>query len=172
MNHLENKLLQRYVGYFGERDEYQEAKIYEILASSNILTFYLTTALMMISLIWDSIHQQYTLGTILLFGLQQFNSYYILFKLRKYKVQQTEFYDEKSYTSALKSLRTRSFWAGLQWGLSMFFLMTIVFPMLWHDPIKVGWIPILIWLLAGLFFGVSIYLISKSQLKMITDDEV
>lgn len=170
MKDLENKWLQRYVGYQGERDEYQKSKIFEILAHANMLMFYLTTALMMVSFIWDAIHQQYTLGTFLLLGLQQFNSYYVIFKTKKYGVQQTEFYDEKSYTLASKSLRKKSLWAGLNWGFSMFIVMTIVFPTLWHDSIRISWWNVLIYLVGGTFFGGTMYLISKSQLKIITDN--
>lgn len=170
MKNLETKMLRRYVGYSGERDEYQRGKIYEILANANMLTFYLTTILMMVSLVCDSIHQQFTLGTFLLLIIQQFNSIYILVKVRKYQVQKTEYYDEESYRLAVKTLKVKGFWAGLDWGFWMFIWMTFISPSLWGDPIRVSWWNILLWSLAGFFFGFTMYLFSKSQLKIVLDD--
>lgn len=170
MKSLESKMLRRYVGYLGERDEYQRGKIHEILANANMLTFYLITILMMISLVWDSIHQQFTLGTFLLLIVQQFNSIYILVKMRKYQVQKTEYYDEESYRLAVNTLKIKGLWAGLDWGFSMFIWMTFVFPSLWGDPIRVNWWDILIWLLAGFLFGFTMYHIGKNRLKLVIDD--
>ncbi|MBO0449175.1 DUF3278 domain-containing protein [Enterococcus sp. MJM12] len=170
MENFENKLLRSYVGYLGEREESQKVTIYKILANANMLTFYFTTILMLISLIWDSIHQQFTLGTFLLLAVQQFNSYYILFKFRKYKVQQTKFDDKEAYILAVKTLKLKGFWIGLDWGVSMFITMTFIFPTLWHDPIRVTIWNVLIWLTAGFFFGFTMYLVSKNQLKLVTND--
>lgn len=170
MKSSESKLVRRYIGYFGKRDDSQKTKIYEVLANANILTFYLTTILMLVSLIWDSIHQQFTVGTFLLFAVQQFNSYYIVFKLKKYMPQQTEFYDEESYSLAIKTLKIKGIWAGLDWGVSMFMWMTLIFPILWHDPIRITWWNSLIWVITGFFFGLTMYLFSKGQLKLVTDD--
>jgi hypothetical protein len=47
---LDNYLLKRYVGYVNERDEYQKSKIYQTLANANLLTMYLISLFMLISL--------------------------------------------------------------------------------------------------------------------------
>ncbi|MTD41867.1 hypothetical protein GIX45_25260 [Erwinia sp. CPCC 100877] len=70
MKSLDNYLLKRHVGYVNERDEYQKSKIYQTLTNANILTMYLISLFMLISLGWDALHQQFTLGTILLFLAQ------------------------------------------------------------------------------------------------------
>lgn len=128
MKNWKEKLLRRYLG---ERDEYEKSKIYEILADNNMLTFYLISLAMMISFVWDTIHQQFSLGTFLLFAIQQFNSYYIVLKMRKYRLLKTEFYDKKSFDAALKDMKRKSFWGGLDWGFFMFITNSYILPSLW-----------------------------------------
>ncbi|WP_107841629.1 DUF3278 domain-containing protein [Metasolibacillus meyeri] len=168
-NKLEGRLLQRYIGYLGERDEYQKSIIYKVLANANVISFALITAFMLISLSWDLYHQQFTLGTFLLLVVQQTNSYYVLFKLKKYRVNETEIYTVEEYKERIKKLKKSSFVAGLNWGLLMFVLMEYFFPMLSKESINVGWFEIILWLTGGLFFGVAMYFIAKGQLKLETE---
>jgi hypothetical protein len=115
-------------------------------------------------------HQQFTLGTILLFFIQQINSYYILFKMRKYQLAQSEFYDEESYQTAVKYLKKKMAWAGIEWGFTMFVMMNFIFPALWGDPIDVMWRDVAIYLVAGAFFGMIMYALEKCQLKRVKEE--
>ena len=164
---LEEKLFQRYIGFIDERDEYQRSVIYETLSKLNMYSFYLINTLMFISLIFDTINHTFTFGTFALLCIQQFNSYYILIKLKKKGVDTTEFYDENSYRKAIKNLRKKSIIAALQWGLSMFILMSYIFPTLEGESIRVNLISVIIWTLAGAFFGLSIYLLAKTKVKKV-----
>ncbi|MFV0558258.1 MAG: DUF3278 domain-containing protein [Enterococcus sp.] len=170
MKRIEEKLIQHYVGYIGERDEYQKSKIYEILSSANMLTIYLSTILMFISLIWDSVHQKITLGTIFLLVVQQFNSLYLVFKLKKYQVQQTEFYDQASYLQAVKQIRRKTFLGGLNYCVWMWVMNVVVLPSLWQDEIHITWYKTTIWLITGIFFGITMYFFSKSQLRLVREE--
>jgi hypothetical protein len=167
---LDNYLLKRYVGYVNERDEYQKSKIYQTLANANLLTMYLISLFMLISLGWDAMHQQFTLGTILLFLAQQINSYYILFKMRKYQLAHSEFYDEASYQAAAKGLKRKAVWAGANWGIIMFVMMNFVFPALGKEPIHVTWISVAIYVVTGALFGSTMYALARSQLKLIKEE--
>lgn len=81
MKQTEQKLLKHFVGLIDDRDEYQQKMIYKVLADANMITFILLTMSMMISFIWDAWHHIISLGTIFLFLIQQFKSYYILLKI-------------------------------------------------------------------------------------------
>lgn len=166
MKKWEKKGIQHYIGYLGERDEYQQTKIYEVLAVNNMLTFYLLTIFITISFIWDVIHQQFTLGTFALFIIQQFNSGYIMFQLRKYNVLQTEFYDKKSFTTAVNNMKLKAVFAGLEWGFFMLVTNGYILPALLNEPINVNLFTIIVWAVAGCFFGLSMYFFGKKRLRL------
>ncbi|MEK5055741.1 hypothetical protein MHH96_20340 [Niallia sp. FSL K6-0212] len=62
-------------------------------------------------------------------------------------------------------MKKSSFLAGIQWGLSMLILMEYVFPYLSTGELNLEWWNVLIWLLGGMLFGMTMYLFSKSKLQ-------
>lgn len=167
MKRLEEKLFKRYIGYIDDRDEYQKSVIYMILAKLNMYLFYLTSILMLISLLFDTIHHRFTFGTFALFFIQQFNAYYILIKLRKSRVDITEFYDNNTYQNQLKKLKKQSSVAGIQWAFFMIVMNNYILPTISGDSIILNLNSFIIWILGGVFFGVIIYFFGKVKIKKI-----
>lgn len=170
MNKLEKNFLKRYIGYLDARDEYQQGVIYKTLAIANMYSFYLLSFFMMVSLIFDSINHKLTFGTFALFFIQQFNAYYILIKLRKSGVDKTEFDDTVTYSTQIKKLRKQNIIAGIQWGFCMFVMMEYIFPTLDGEIINIGLSEIIKWTCGGIFFGGSMYILGKSNLKKVDDN--
>lgn len=170
MERLEKKLFKHYIGYLDERDEYQQSVIYETLAKVNMYSFYLITILMMGSLVIDSINHRFTFGTIALFFIQQFNAYFITIKIRKSDVDTTEFYDNATYMLQLKKLKKQAIMAGVRWALSMLIMMEYIFPALEGEQIRLSLFSVIIWGLAGVFFGGSMYLFGRLKLTRIDNN--
>lgn len=165
MNKLEKNLLHPYIGYSEAKDEYQQNSIYKTLAVANVYSFYLLSFFMIISLIFDSINHKLTFGTFALFFVHQFNSYYIPNKLRKSGLNEIKVDGDINYSNAIKKLRKQMVIAGIQWGFSMFVLMEYIFPTLCGDPINIGLSEVLPWVCGGIFFGGTMYILGKSNLK-------
>lgn len=166
------KLFRWYVGvYADERDEYQLSKIYEVLARNNMWTLLLTSIFMMASFIWDTVQQQFSLGTILLFVLLQFNSLYAVQKLWDNKLTNREVYTKEEYRQLVKKLRLQNSMIGLSFGGLMYLWMEYVFPFLLGEPLSFNWVKLIIWFVAGIFFGVTMYAVGKSQVKLVEEDE-
>ncbi|KUP26412.1 hypothetical protein [Paenibacillus sp. DMB5] len=90
-------MLKPFIGYLEERDEYQQGEIHKILAGACMYAFFLTTGLMLISLVIDTLNHSFTFGTVALFLVNQFLSYFIMFRLRKTGIAETEFEIEADY---------------------------------------------------------------------------
>ncbi|AIQ44963.1 hypothetical protein R70723_02870 [Paenibacillus sp. FSL R7-0273] len=166
MNHLEKRMLKPFIGYLEERDEYQQGEIYKILAGACMYAFYLTTGLMLISLIADTINHTFTFGTIALFMVNQFLAYYIHIRLRKTGIAETEYDAEADYEQTVKALKKKFIFAGAQFGLTMLVLMEFLLPTLAGEKLDIQLVPILIWLLAGAAFGICTYFLQKRNIKM------
>ena len=170
MNKVKKHMLHRFVGFLGERDEYQEKIIYEVLGNANMLTFALLTIGTLVSFIWDSVHGTISLGTILLLLIQQFNSFYIVLKMKKYKVDQTEFYTQESLDKAIRKVKIKSVWAGIDWGIWMFVWLHIVFPVLWKEPINISWFDGITMIMISGWFGGCMYALARSKFKLVKED--
>ena len=169
MKQTEQKLLKRFVGFIDDRDEYQQKMIYKVLADANIITFILLTISMMISFIWDAWHHTISLGTIFLFLIQQFNSYYILSKTKKYDVVKTEVFDEETYQKELRKIKRGAIIAGINWGIFMFGWMEFLFPLILHEPIELKWFNVGVWVVTSMMFGGSMYVVGKGKLKLVKE---
>lgn len=170
MKRLEEKLFKHYIGYLDERDEYQQSVIYKTIAKVNMYSFYLISILMIGSLIFDSVNHRITFGTVALFFIQQFNAYYILIKLRKNGVDETEFYDNTTYLLQLKKFKKQSVMAGTQWGLFMLIMMDYIFPVLEGEQIRIDLISVIIWIFGGAFFGGAMYLFRKRKITNVDNN--
>lgn len=165
LSNLEKKMLKPFVGYLEERDEYQQGEIYKILAGACMHAFYLTTVLMLISLIVDTMNRTFSFGTIALFIVNQLVSYYILFRLRKTGIAETEYDIEADYQKTIKTLKKKFTLAGIQWGFTMIVLMEFLLPALAGEELKIRWSSLLIWFIGGAAFGVVTYFLQKRNIK-------
>ncbi|MEK4045224.1 DUF3278 domain-containing protein [Paenibacillus sp. FSL H8-0048] len=167
LSNMEKRMLKPFVGYIKERDEYQQGEIHRILAGACMHALYLTSGLMLISLIMDTIHHTFTFGTMALFIVQQFLAYYILIRLRKTGVAETEYDSDADYEQIINALKKKYFLAGAQWGITMFILMEFLFPALAGEKIEIHLFNILLWCIAGAAFGIITYFLQKRNIKKI-----
>lgn len=162
---MKNKVLNRFIGAMDDRDEYQLSEIYKELAFSGIVLWYLTTLLMFISLIIDTIQNTLSFGTIALLILNMTYAILTVIKLRRKQLDDTDCASIEEYEEKKKQLKKAMSLAGVQWGLFMLVFMEYVSPYLSTGEINVEWWNIVIWLLGGVGFGLSMYWFSKSKLQ-------
>ncbi|MFC6653480.1 DUF3278 domain-containing protein [Paenibacillus rhizoplanae] len=167
LSNMEKRMLKPFVGYMEERDEYQRGEIHRVLAGACMHALYLTSGLMLISLIMDTIHHTFTFGTMALFIVQQFVAYYILIRLRKTGVAETEYDIDADYEKTIKALKKKFFLAGAQWGFTMLVLMEFLFPALAGEKIEIHLFNILVWCIMGAAFGIITYFLQKRNIKKI-----
>lgn len=162
---MKDQLLNRFIGVLDDRDEYQRYEIYKELAFSGIMLWYLSMFLMFISLIIDTIHNTLSFATPSLLLINMVYALMTVIKIRKKQLDETDCASVEEYEEKKKQLKKASSLAGFQWGLFMLVFMEYVSPYLSTGEIDVSWWNILIWLLGGLFFGMTMYGVSKSKLQ-------
>jgi Protein of unknown function (DUF3278) len=162
---VKNQILNRFIGVLDDRDEYQLFEIHKQLAFSGILLWYLSMILMFISLVIDTIQNTLSFATPSLFIINMVYAVMTLIRLRKQHLDETDCATIEEYEEKKKQLKKTSYIIGFQWGLFMVVFMEYVSPYLSTGEIDVSWSGILIYALGGIFFGMTLYLFSKSKLK-------
>ncbi|WP_018883466.1 DUF3278 domain-containing protein [Paenibacillus massiliensis] len=112
-------MIKHFIGYVEDRDEYQLEAINRILADACLYAFYLTTILMLINLIIDTAHHTFSFGTMSLFIVQQFISYFTVYKLKKTGIAETEYDLEKDYNNKIHVFKVKCIIYGIKWIFSM-----------------------------------------------------
>lgn len=172
MKRLDTDYLSSFMGLDMTNDEYQRQQGYIILANCFNYLFYLIAASMLISLIWDISHQTFSTGTILIFLILQGISIFIINQNRKTQSDITEVYSDEDYQSEINKLKRQSFKLGLYWGTCMYVMIEILFKIISGETYEFDWFNLFIWIIGGLFFGLSMYFIRKMKIKKATEDEV
>ncbi|GAA0494101.1 hypothetical protein GCM10008986_20770 [Salinibacillus aidingensis] len=162
---MKNKILNRFIGAVDDRDEYQRHEIYKELAFSGILLWYLTLFLMFISLIFDTIHNTLSFATPSLFIINMVYAGIVIVKIRRKNLDETDCASLEEYEEKKKQLKITSTLFAVQWGFFMLFFMEYVSPYISTGEIDVDWWDVVIWLIAGAFFGMTQYSISKSKIQ-------
>lgn len=170
LSNMEKRMLKPFIGYLEERDEYQQGEIQKILAGACMYAFFLTTGLMLISLIIDTLNHSFTFGTVALFLVNQFLSYFIMFRLRKTGIAETEYAIEADYEKTIKALKKKFFLAGTQWGFTMIILMEFLLPAIAGKKLEIHPFSIIVWIIAGAAFGICTYFLQKRNIKLIKDN--
>ncbi|MDO4904569.1 MAG: DUF3278 domain-containing protein [Lautropia sp.] len=172
---LEQRLKRRLIGGRGPLDEGKEREINQVLAGLATWSFYLTTGLMLISLLvdvhgWDARHHRVSFGTLALLALQQFSAYYLFIRMRKSDVLDCRVASDTDYRRELLLLRRSSAWSGLGWGVWMMAMMNWLLPMIADEPVKTGFVHYVIWLAGGVVFGWIMYVWQKRHIIVETAD--
>lgn len=165
MSKIESFLYRRFIGIEGNVDEYKEKEITKKLSIGTVLVFYLIAIFMGINLIMDLKNNTISFGTISLFIIFEFLSFYIVIILRKNKLDETECYSIEEYKTKIKKLKKTCFFAGLIWGVQMLIWMQIIMPYILGENINLTLYSIMIWTFSSILFGIIMYFFSKSKLK-------
>ncbi|UTH13875.1 DUF3278 domain-containing protein [Macrococcus equipercicus] len=164
MNHLMDKILPVFVGLETERDEYMRLQGRKIMAYCHVYSFAIVSIAMMISLIADLYFDMISIGTLLLFVIQQIVAIYTLIKSKKMNLDTDEVYSKIEYKEKLKTLRFQALKIGILWGTTMFVWMELVFPHLSGESSNLAIDGVYRWALGGLFFGTIMYFVAKSKI--------
>ncbi|MFD3448849.1 DUF3278 domain-containing protein [Microbacteriaceae bacterium 4G12] len=155
----------RFIGALSERDEYQKQEINKELAFSGMMLWYLSMLAMFVMLIIDTIHNTISVGTILIFLINMVYAGYLMGKIEKKKLNDTECTTEEEYLEKKKLLQKQSSKAGVLWGFQMFILMSYIFPYLRSGKVSISLFDVIIWSCGGIFFGGAIYVVGLFNLK-------
>lgn len=161
------KVYTTFIGAMSERDEYQKQEINKELAFAGVGLWYLSMLAMFIMLIIDTMNQTISAGTIIIFSINMIYVYYVMFKLKKGNLNETECGTLEEFLAKKKLLKISSVKVGILWGLQMFFLMSYVFPYLGSEKISVSSFDVFVWSGAGLFFGLCMYGFAVLNLKKV-----
>lgn len=161
------KIYTNFIGAMSERDEYQKQEINKELAFAGVGLWYLNMLAMFIMLVIDTMNQTTSIGTIIIFFINIIYANYIIIKMKKGNLNETECGTKEEFLEKKKILRNSSIKAGISWGLQMFVFMCYVFPYLSSEKISISSFDIFIWSGAGLFFGLSMYGLSMLNLKKV-----
>lgn len=121
MVNINEKILQRYMGFHNQRDEYQKNEMYHVLANGTIYMFGLVTLSLITSLCWDVYFQQFSAATPILLVIQLF--IYLYNTLNGRKVRQEgekeliESYNQKHYLHQLSILKGQMIYASILYSL-------------------------------------------------------
>ncbi|GAB4074675.1 hypothetical protein GCM10028778_21780 [Barrientosiimonas marina] len=162
---MRDKLLNRFIGTMDDRDEYQRHEIHKMLASSGALLWIVTMLLMLFSLIMDTIHNKMSFITPALFIINMAYAFNITVRLRKNRLDDTDCASPEEYRVKKRQLIKSSALSGLLWGFLMLFMMEYLFPYLETGDLAMSWSNTLIWVVAGIIFGLIMYLFGKSKLN-------
>ncbi|MEH7461580.1 DUF3278 domain-containing protein [Bacillus thuringiensis] len=164
-NEWKEKIYLNFIGAMSERDEYQKQEINKELAVAGVLLWYLNMLVMVIMLVVDTIHNTISIGTIIVFVVNMIYVNYLIWKVQKKRLNETECATEEEYLERKKQLKKSGLKAGLLWGFQMFVLMCYIFPYLGSEEISVSLYDVIIWGCGGVFFGLSMYGIGLLNLK-------
>ena len=162
---MKNQIFNHFIGAIDARDEYQQQEIYKELAFTGILLYYMTMALMMISLINDLVQQTFSIMTPILLVVNIGYSALIMKRLNKKEWMATDCATPEEYELNVRKLKRSSTFAGISWGLAMLLWMEYLMPLISREEVSFSWIGVISWGIGGVFFGVAIYFVSKSRLE-------
>lgn len=161
------KIYTTFIGAISDRDEYQKQEINKELAFAGVGLWYLNMLAMLIMLVIDAMNQTTSVGTIIIFIINMIYSNYVIIKMKKGKLNDTECATKEEFLEKKKLLRKSSFKAGISWGLQMFVFMCYVFPFLSSEKISISSFDIYVWGGAGMVFGLSMYGFALLNLKKV-----
>ncbi len=159
------KVYNNFIGTISERDEYQKQEINKELAIAGIGLWWLNMLVMLIMLLVDTMNHTISIGTIFIFLINMIYTNYLIFKLKKKGLNDTECATEEEYLKHKKTLKKAGLKAGVLWGFQMFVFMTYILPYLGSEEISVSLFDVVLWGCAGAFFGLSMYIIALLNLK-------
>ncbi|MEN0587867.1 hypothetical protein [Kurthia gibsonii] len=162
---MKNQIFNHFIGAIDARDEYQQQEIYKELAFTGILLYYVTMALMMISLINDLVQQTVSIMTPILLVVNIGYSALIMKRLNKKEWMATDCATPEEYEINVRRLKRSSTFGGISWGLMMLLWMEYLMPLISREEISFSWIGVIIWGIGGVLFGVTMYFITKSKLE-------
>lgn len=168
---MKENIINKFIGAYDERDEYQKQEIYKELAFSGIIFYYMSMLLMVISLIIDTYNNEMSLITPILVVLNIGYSAYIAFRLNKKQVDISDCATSEEYNIKKAKLRRSSIIVGIQWGFWMIVMMEYILPFIGGGGgLSFSWFNMMIWFIGGLLLSVFIYYVARSKLKKRYDE--
>lgn len=164
---IKKQLYNNFIGAIDDRDEYQKQEINRELAVAGMGLFSFVIIFMFILLIIDTINNTLSVGTIGLFVIIYLYSLYIIIKLRKNKLNDTECSSEQNYKLMKKSLKKQGVKAGFMWGFFMLVTNTYLLPFLDTGNSNASWFDFILWSVMGSLFGIIMYLFAISKLQKV-----
>lgn len=162
---MKNQIFNHFIGAIDARDEYQQQEIYKELAFTGILLYYVTMALMMISLINDLVLQTVSIMTPILLVVNIGYSVLIMKRLNRKEWLVTDCATPEEYEINVRRLKRSNTFGGISWGLMMLLWMEYLMPLISREEINFSWIGVIIWGIGGVLFGIAMYFVSKSKLE-------
>lgn len=174
---LEQRMKQRMLGgTVGQPwTESQEREADGYLAGMAVWNHWLVTVLMLISLLFDTWRHSLSFGSFALLGVQLFSSVYLIVRMRHSTSFDYRGSPDEDLQQTLRKLKKSAVVMGTCWGVMMLLFMQVVLPLVAGDPLRLTPLHVVVWLVAGAVFGVTMYffmrrrVLKASQSKPDTD---
>ncbi|MCE4956595.1 DUF3278 domain-containing protein [Macrococcoides caseolyticum] len=162
---LLDKVKPSFLGVEMDRDEYFRQEGNKIMAVSHVYSFFAIMILALVSFIWDITHNNLPVSSALLLIVSQIANIYFLNGSRNKNILSNEVYSPEEYKEKLIYYKNKSIKATVIWGSWMYVWTEIINPMLIGERYTFEWKTLFINIIGALFFGITIYLVMRHNLK-------
>lgn len=169
---MKDKLLNQMVGAMDERDEYQKQEIHKEMAFSGIILWYLSMALMLFMVVWDTMQQAFTLYPVLLFVINMVYAGYMMVAVKKKQLDESDCATWDEYEEKKKKLKSSAIKGGIVWVLFMLIAMEYMLPVIGGNEVSLSIGSFVVWGVAGAVFSILYYGFSKSRLNKPIEEEI
>ncbi|BCU51351.1 hypothetical protein JCM2421_01230 [Staphylococcus auricularis] len=153
------------LGIVADRDEREEQIMNSKLATLFLASYWLILLLTLISFVFDAYKHTFSTGTFLFLVLVLIESLAIMFSLKNAGVDKEVVYSKTEYKVMLKKLKLQSVIASILF-VGLAFLLNIFLQFIGQTHVILANLDIFGWLIGGIFFGVLIYFLGKSKIKI------
>lgn len=157
------KLFNRILGFKTNRDEYQKEVIFNIIGETSIILWCISMVYMFIRLLVIS---YVSFDLIFIAILNTLFALVLTIRLRVSGSDIEEIYSTTEFNQIKRKLKYQGVFMGVYWGLFMFLVMGFI-DFLDETVFNLSFFDFLIWQIGGAAFGLLMYLLSLSKLKIV-----
>ncbi|MEB6570787.1 hypothetical protein [Staphylococcus auricularis] len=153
------------LGIVSDRDEREEQIMNSKLVTLFLVSYWLILLFTLISFAFDAYMHTFSMGTFLFLVLTLIESLAIIFSLKNAGVDKEVAYSQTEYKIMLKKLKFQCVSASILF-VGVGFLFNIFSQFINQQHFNLDILDIVGWLIGGIFFGVLIYFLGKSKIKI------
>lgn len=153
------------LGIVSDRDEREEQIMNSKLVTLFLVSYWLILLFTLISFAFDAYMHTFSMGTFLFLVLTLIESLAIIFSLKNAGVDKEVAYSQTEYKIMLKKLKFQCVSASILF-VGVGFLFSIFSQFINQQHFNLDILDIVGWLIGGIFFGVLIYFLGKSKIKI------
>lgn len=165
MDNKKQTFSNRMLGINSERDEREQQIINSKIAKVFLISFCVLLIFSIISILFDSYNNTFSIGSILILILILFNSASVLITLNKSGVRKEFVSSNIKFQAVLRKEKIKSILASILF-IAMSILLNVIFSTLTKQQLNFSNLNILGWLVGGIIFGFLTYIFDKRKINL------